>query len=322
MNIRIQTGQGITGCLRYVQGEGRDPKTGKVIELAPGAESRAELIGGTGFGFDVTDEARAELARKMMEHAAQNQASKTKKCVQDCVHIELSWARGETPTPEEAMEASRSAVAAQGMGNAMALFYSHSDEDYFHCHIVASKVNPDTGRAYDLAGSWRKGSAWAEQWERDHGGVINTRRETANELRRAIKERDVDGVLEAMTKQRSTFTPAELQRAVNKEIYPKTGSGDGAKRSVELERAQFLNAILSGPEVVQLRDKHEAGPTTRYTTRTVLEAELHVLRAANGLKSDAGHGVDEEHRAAVLAGKYGTMSGEQVQAFRHCTGDE
>ena len=43
------------------------------------------------------------------------------------------------------------------MGNAMALFYSHHDEDYIHVHIVASKINPDTGRAYDLAGSWRKG---------------------------------------------------------------------------------------------------------------------------------------------------------------------
>src|SRR4051794_26709757 len=107
MNIRIQTGKGVTGCLRYVQGEGRGPKTGKIIERTPGAEGRAELVGGTGFGFEVTDEARAELARRMMEHAAQNQASKTRKCVQDCVHIELSWARGETPDREEMMEACR-----------------------------------------------------------------------------------------------------------------------------------------------------------------------------------------------------------------------
>lgn len=111
----------------------------------------------------------------------------------------------------------------------------------------------------------------AEQWERDHGGVINTRRETANELCRAIRERDVGGVLEAMTKQRSTFTPAELQRAVDKEIYPKTGVDTGAKRSVELARAQFINAILSHPDIVQLRDRLEAGLTIRYTTRSVLE---------------------------------------------------
>jgi Ti-type conjugative transfer relaxase TraA len=322
MNFRIQTGKGITGALRYVQGEGRDPKTGKLIERAAGGEGRAQLVGGTGFGFDVTDETRAELARKMMEHLAQNQASKTKKCEQDCVHIELSWARGETPGREEMMDAARGALAAQGMGNAMALVYSHHDEDYAHAHIVASKINPDTRRAYDLAASWRKGSEWAEQWEREHGGVINTRRETANELRRAIKQRDIEGVLLAITRQRSTFTQAELQRAVNKEIYAKTGADAGGKRSVELERAQLMNAILSHREVVQLRDSAEVGPTTRYTTRTVLEAEMHVLRAANGLKTDNSHGVDEDRRAAVLAGKYGAMSAEQVQAFRHATGAE
>jgi Ti-type conjugative transfer relaxase TraA len=319
MNFRIQTGKGITGALRYVQSEGRDPKTGKLIELAPGAEGRAQLIGGTGFAFEATDEARAELARRMMEFAAQNQASRTRKCEQDCVHIELSWARGETPGRGEMMEACRSALAAQGMGNAMALFYSHHDEDYEHVHIVASKINPDTRRAYDLAGSWRKGSAWAEQWERDHGGVVNTRRETANELRRAIREHDVDGVLEALTRQRSTFAQKELQRAVNKEIHPKTGASAGPKRSVELARAQLVNDILSHAGVVPLADQR-GGPTTRYTTRTVLEAEMHVLRAANGLKTEAGHGVGEESRAAVLAGKYGTMSAEQVHAFRHCTG--
>ena len=60
----------------------------------------------------------------------------------------------------------------------------------------------------------------------------------------------------------------------------------------------------------------------RYTTRSVLEAEMHVLRAANGLKTDTGHGVDEEHRRLFSAGKYGTMTAEQVHAFRHCTGDE
>ena len=383
MNFRIQTGKGVTGALRYVQGEGRDPKTGKLIELAAGAEGRAELIGGTGFGFEVTDEAHAELARRMMEHLAQNQASKTKKCVQDCVHIELSWARGETPGREEAMDAGRGALAAQGMGNAMALIYSHHDEDYFHVHIVASKINPETRRAYDLAGSWRKGSEWAEQWERDHGGVINTRRETANELRRAIKERDIEGVLEAMTKQRATFTAKELQRAVNKEIYPKIGAADGAKKSVELERAQFVNAVLAHESIRRLAEKleapqpwmsqsgglaglsdehresaersyrswSEANPAAadrhgladyvgyvqdkwgaeehgreaiglRYTTRSVQEAETYVLNAAGGLKTDVRHGVDEEHRAAVIAGKYGAMSAEQVHAFRHCTGED
>ena len=57
------------------------------------------------------------------------------------------------------------------MGNAKALFVAHNDEDYAHVHIVASKINPETGRAYDLAGSWRTLSTWAEAYEREHGGI-------------------------------------------------------------------------------------------------------------------------------------------------------
>ena len=144
MKPRIQTGRGISGALRYVKGQGRDPKTGRFKTLEPGEESRAELLGGTGFGFDIVTEADAELARKMMEYAALNQGSKTRKCEQDCLHLTLSWERGEKPTNDEKMAAARSALAAQGMGNAMALVYSHNDEDYEHVHIVASKINPET----------------------------------------------------------------------------------------------------------------------------------------------------------------------------------
>ena len=321
MKPRINTGKSITGLLRYVKGQGRDPKTGQFRKLEPGEESRAQLLGGTGFGFAIENAADAELARKMMEYAALNQGSKTRKCEQDCVHLTLSWERGEKPTDEQKMEAARSALAAQGMGNAMALVYSHNDEDYDHVHVIASKINPATGRAYDLAGSWRKASVWAEEYEREHGGVVNLNRQSANELRKAIADRDVDGVLEAMTTRNATFTAKQLERAVQKEIHPEIGTTPGQKRGVELERAQFVNEVLSHADVVQLADELN-GPTTRYTTRSVLEAEAHVLRAANGLATDAGHGVDEDRRAAVLAGKYGTMSAEQVHAFRHCTGEE
>ena len=319
---RIQTGRGISGALRYVKGQGRDPKTGRFKTLEPGEESRAELLGGTGFGFDIVTEADAELARKMMEYAALNQGSKTRKCEQDCLHLTLSWERGEKPTKDEKMAAARSALAALGMGNAMALVYSHNDEDYEHVHIVASKINPETRRAYDLAGSWRKASVWAEQYEREHGGVININRQSANELRQAIADRDVDGVLEAMTKRNATFTARQLESALQKEIHPEIGAAAGQKHSVELERAQFANTILSHANVVQLADQF-GGPTTRYTTRAVLEAELHVLRAADGLKEKAGHAIDDLQRLELLARpKYRTITREQTSAFRHATGAE
>ena len=58
---------GISGALRYVQGEGRHPMTNELLKLAPGQKSRATLIGGTGFGFDVKTANDAEICRRVME---------------------------------------------------------------------------------------------------------------------------------------------------------------------------------------------------------------------------------------------------------------
>ena len=295
MKVRIKTGKGLSGAVRYAMGPGKDPQTGHFLPKPADGSSRVVWTSGQGFGFEIDSAERVEVARRVMEFDALHQASKTKKCVKDCVHIVLSWERGETPTREDMIEACKSQLAAQGMANAKALFVSHDDEDYFHAHIVASKINPATGRAYDLAGSWRKASVWAEEYEREHGGVINTNRESANELRRAIRDRDVAGVLEAMTKRRPTFTLKEFDRAIGKEIHWKIGATAAEKFAANLDRAQFGNAVLSHASVVQLRDERDG--VMRYTTRAVLEAEQHVLHAANGLAADRSHGLDERQRA-------------------------
>ena len=307
MTPRLNVGKGVSGAVRYVFGPGRDPKTG---ELKQTGASRVAWIGGQGFGFEIRSAADADLARRVMEFDALNQGSRTKRCEQDCVHLSLAWRPGDTPTREQMEEAARGALEALGMGNARALFVAHDDEDYAHVHIVASKINPDTGRAYDLQGSWRTLSRWAEAHELAHGGIICTRRQDANELRTAIAARDAGAVLAALTKQRSTFTPAQLERALSKEIRSEQG------------RAQFTAEILTRPEVIELADQ-AGGPTTRYTTRTVLEAELHVLRAASALAAGTAHGLPARHLAAVLHDtKFAGITQQQAAAFRHATGPE
>src|SRR3984893_2662896 len=320
MNTRINVGRGVTGAVRYVLGQGRDPKTGALKELMPGDESRVEWIGGTGFGFKIETEADADLARRVMEFDAVNQKSRTKQCELDCVHLTLSWSRGETPTREQMEEAARSALADLGMANAKAIFVAHNDEDYAHVHIVASKINPDTGRAYDLERSYRKLSVWAQEYERDHGGVISLRRQDANELRAAIAKRDAEAVLDALTKQRSTFTGTQLERAIHKEIYAKRGASADEKLRIEQERAGFAASVINHPRAVHLAETKD-GPTVRYTTREVIEAELHVLHAAEGLALDDKHHLDDRRRDAVLQSqRFKTITREQAKAFHHATG--
>ena len=322
MNVRIGTGTGITGLCRYVQGEGRDPVTNQPIKPAPAQKSRATLIGGTGFGFRIITPDRAEIARKVMEYKAANQGPKTRKCRQVCVHLVLTWPKSLNPTVEEKNEAAQSALEALGMSDAMSLIYSHSDEDYHHIHIIALGVHPVTCRAFDLYASQRKLSAWALQYEIDHGGVINTRRQTANELRQAIARRDAGAVLEALTKQCAVFTPARLKRAVHMEINWRTGATSEQQAAVRVERSRFEAEVLAHPEIVGLAEE-PGGPLACYTTRAVLAAENHVLSAAKKLAASNRHACGEDHQARLEASnKYCTMTAEQLSAFLRATGPE
>ena len=307
---RLNIGKGVSGAVRYVFGQGRDPRTGELKSAANDNQSRVEWISGQNFGFRVGDADDAELARRIMEFDALNQRSRTRPCEQDCVHLSLSWKPGENPSRQEMEEAARDALKALGMENAKALFVAHNDETYAHVHIIASKINPATGRAYDLAGSWRTLSRWAEAYELAHGGIISTRRQDMNELRQAIADRDAGAVLEALTKQRSTFTPSQLHRALEKEIY------DGK------ELVAFHREVLARPELIELAAMRE-GPTVRYTTRAVLEAEHHVLRAAAELAASTHHRIGVIEKIAVRQSPvFAGMTAEQQRAFDHATGGQ
>ena len=304
---RIHVGKGVTGAARYILGEGRDYETGELRTSPAGEGSRVAWLGGTGFGFEIESREDADLARRIMEFDAANQTSRTKRCEKDCVHLSLGWRPGETPSREEMEAAAKSALKSLGMENAKAIYAAHNDEDYAHVHIVASKINPDTGRAYDLKSDRLKLSAWAERYEREHGGVVCQRREEMNALRQAIQSRDAVGVLDFMTEKRATFTARELDTALGKLIKP------------TLERAQFANQVLENPEVVRLSDR-PGEPPTRYTTQTALEAERYVLRAAASLATANHHAITEEAIARVLkADKYEGLSREQARAIRHAT---
>jgi len=162
---RINVGKSVTAAVRKVIGEGRDCTTGALKKLTGGRQSRVDWIGGTGFGFPIDSPADADLARRLMEFDALNQTSPTKQCEQDCVHLSLSWARGETPSREQMEASARGALDALGMSNAKALFVAHNDKSFACLHIVGSKLNPDTGRAYDLKRSWWTLGNWARRYD-------------------------------------------------------------------------------------------------------------------------------------------------------------
>ena len=73
MITRCKIGKGITGAVRYIFGEGRDPDFGELHFLADGEATRVDWFGGLNFGFEVETREDADLARRIMEFDAQNQ---------------------------------------------------------------------------------------------------------------------------------------------------------------------------------------------------------------------------------------------------------
>jgi len=305
MIVNIAKGSGITGAMKYVQGEGRDDLTGK---LKPkGHNSRAELLGGQGFGFAIKSEADAELARKIMEFYGrpENQASKTKPCELDCEHISLSWAKGQHPDRAEKIKAAEGVLAALGMGNARAVYYAHHDAAYDHIHIVASRLDPATLRAYSDFEDRYKAQAWSLQWERENNQIVASR-QRMHDMADAARAGDHAALRNALTANEATFTRKDADRAFAWAGY------FGKERNAPRE------AFLADREIIPLREK--AGESIKaYTTRAILADERAVQRDARALHERRGFGLRLDTVAAQGIA-YG-LSREQAEALDHVTAD-
>jgi Ti-type conjugative transfer relaxase TraA len=126
--------------------------------------------------------------------------------------------------------------------------------------------------------------------------------------RSAVRTSDPARILDQITERRSTFTRADLNYVLSKDILD-------AKA-----RAAMNEAILARPEVVALREKPE-GPVSRYTTRGVLEAERDVLTDTKAMASDGRHGLTSRQQAEALD-HHAYLDREQRSAFGRATGPE
>jgi hypothetical protein len=277
----IVTGSGITGAIRYVMSEGHveekqepityalmraagDPPTKTYRELAANENSRATILGGQNFGFEVHDARTMDLARRMMEWngKAENQASRGRKCESDCYHVMLNWEPSERPDQAEQIEAARSFLKHMGMENAQAVFVAHSDKDHSHVHVVASLIDPTTGLTYKRRDDFDRGQAWGVQWDFAHG---IERDSPAHTMAKMIANRDMGALLDHFTKDRPTFLEPTVNRAL------RLGGLDGEQRDT------FRAELMAHPSLVALRDQ-QGGDVTRYTTRDILRAEMRAMR--------------------------------------------
>ena len=106
-------------------------------------------------------------------------------------HYSLSWAKDEKPNRQEMRRAAQESLKALGMERHQALVVSHRDGQP-HVHVIANRVDPESGKAAGLSRSKLKLSKWAEGYEREQGKIRCPARERNNK-RREAGERVVDG---------------------------------------------------------------------------------------------------------------------------------
>ena len=209
---------------------------------------------------------------------AENQASATRKCEKDCLHASLSWESGQEPTAEDMAEAAQGFLKALGMENAQAVFVAHDDTAHKHLHIVASRIDPLSGKTYSQLDDFAKAQAWGLQYEREHGQISqNEARRNLHKIVDAIEARDGAALVDNLTARTPTFTARDLDKALQLGMLSKD------------ERTAFRAEILADKNVIGLRERPD-GPVTRYTTREVLAAEMALLRSAQKLADDRSHG--------------------------------
>ena len=102
-------------------------------------------------------------------------------------HFMTSWPPSETPSREEMLEVANRQLEVLGCTDRLAVVMAHTDTEHDHFHLVICKVHPETGRAVSLNHSGLKLSRVAEQWEREHGGIVIENRVRRNEARGRLR---------------------------------------------------------------------------------------------------------------------------------------
>ena len=157
-------------------GEAHHPESAERVEwtetrnLATSEGERAGRI------MAATAEASPELKRLA------GGAATGRKLEKPVCHYSLSWAKDEKPERQEMRRAAQESLKALGMERHQALVVSHRDGQP-HVHVIANRVDPESGKAAGLSRSKLRLSKWAEDYEREQGKIRCPQRERNNARR-------------------------------------------------------------------------------------------------------------------------------------------
>lgn len=158
---------------------------------------------------------------------------KGKKAVNTAFHFSLNFNPEDAPSAELQRLAAHSSLKALGLDGYQALAVAHRDTDHAHVHVMVNLIDPETGmsaaskqsdgRPAKLSNSQRKLSAWAGQFEREHGLIVTDDWRTPTNGRRASRSmRSASPAMSMSATRRKRRTGGATTRSATSPIKPVT----------------------------------------------------------------------------------------------------
>ena len=119
--------------------------------------------------------------------AAAGISARGRKLRKPYTHVVFNWPPGAEPSKADMLGAVAGGLKSIGLDERhYAVCTAHDDKAHRHVHVFVSRVDPETGKAVNLdKGATDRLSRWAEQYEREHGGIVVPGRVAAREAREA-----------------------------------------------------------------------------------------------------------------------------------------
>lgn len=158
------------------------------------------------------EEAIAQMGASYEAYRAKEAHKRGRKLTQPVYTYSLAWTPDQTPTPEEMQAAALSSLKALRLEGLQTLIVQHTDEPQPHIHLIINRIERDGSHARNIPFDKLRFSRWAEQYEREHGGIVCDERVKNNELRQqGVWIKDQVSLTPAEYKARETAQRDELQ---------------------------------------------------------------------------------------------------------------
>ena len=237
-------------------GEAHHPESAERVEwtetrnLATSEGERAGRI------MAATAEASPELKRLA------GVAATGRKLEKPVCHYSLSWAKDEKPERQEMRRAAQESLKALGMERHQALVVSHRDGQP-HVHVIANRVDPESGKAAGLNRSKLKLSKWAEEYERGQGEFRCPAR-VRNNARRGQGKRVQDRFSRPTGRHRREEMNPQQEERQAKIPAARSGSGwpgSGQRSAVGRNAGGRSGTLAPAASLVLLRGRGRMGRT-------------------------------------------------------------